>query len=73
MPQTAAATETSIDNNTLNPNQTSAPTVVHVTLQFDGVTFVPDTLYDMLNGTYGTVKNEKDVPSRGTYIFRISA
>jgi hypothetical protein len=76
MPQsvlTAAQTEAQMDNDALNPTRTTRPRqVVHVTLVFDGVNFVPDTLYDTLNAGYGTVGYEKNVASRDTYIFNIA-
>jgi len=71
-PVGATATEAQIDNDALNPPRSSNRQVVHVTLQFEGVTFNPDTLYDALNSAYGTVTGGKNVQSRDTHIFIIS-
>jgi len=73
MPLSAAATNTAVDDNVKNPDQNQSRTIVHATLIFDGVTFVPDNLYDALDLQYGTVSTEKDDMARGTYIFKISA
>lgn len=71
--QGAAATEAQVDDDALNPTRTTRPRqVVHVTLVFDGVDFVPNALYDALNAAYGTVGYEKNVASRDTYIFNVS-
>lgn len=72
-PLSAAQTVAQVDDNARNPNQTQDRAVVHVTLVFDGVTFVPDNLYDALDAQYGTVAYEKDAAGRGTFIFNISA
>lgn len=70
----ATATEAQLDDDALNPTRTTRPRqVVHVTLVFDGVDFVPNTLYDVLNAGYATVGYEKNVASRDTYIFNIAA
>lgn len=72
----ASATNTQVDADDLNPTDvvgSAGRRVVHVTLVFDGVTFTPDALYDALDAQYGTVGYEKDVASRGTYIFNIAA
>ena len=75
----AAATNTQIDESTLNPDQTAGAgtghtrQVVHCTLVFENVSFVPDNLYDALDAQYGTVAYEKDTVARGCYIFNISA
>lgn len=68
----ATATESQMDNDALNPTKTGRREIVHVTLVFDGVSYVPDTLYDALNAGYGTVTSEKAVNSRGTPIFNIA-
>lgn len=73
----AAATNTQVDDDNLNPTQAvssgaNGRHVVHVTLVFDGVDFIPNDLYDALDAEYGTVAYEKDVATRGTYIFNIS-
>jgi hypothetical protein len=61
-----------VDNNALNPDVNSLRQTVHVTLQFDGVAFVPDNLYDALDAQYPTVASDKSTMSRGCYIFNIS-
>lgn len=69
----ATTTNTQLDDDALNPTGTSNRQVVHVTLVFDGVSFVPDNLYDALDAQYGTVSYEKNTASRGCYIFNIAA
>lgn len=73
--QTASATNTQIDDSVLNPTvtNTTGRQVVHVTLVFDGVDFIPDDVFDALNAEYGTVATDKNVNARGCYIFTISA
>lgn len=73
VPTSAATTNTQVDNDALNPTRTSLRKIVHVTLVFDGVSFVPDNLFDALDAQYGTVAYEKDLASRDTYIFNISS
>ena len=71
-PVSAAATNTEIDANTTVVN-TNGRHIVHVTLVFDGVDFVPDDLYDALDTEYGTVAYGKNTcGDRGTYVFNIS-
>jgi hypothetical protein len=72
MPQTAEATKEQLEKSVVNPAQDQSPTIVHVTLKFDGVEFKPVELYEALDSKYGTVTNEKDTVSRGTYSFRVS-
>lgn len=78
VPKAASATNTQIDESTLNPDQTASAStgvrarqVVHCTLVFEGVSFVPDNLYDALDAQYATVAYEKDTAARGCYIFNI--
>ena len=69
----ATATNTDVDDDTLNPTVTNTGrTVVHVTLTFDGVNFDPNALYDALDAGYGTVASDK-VNSHNIYNFVISA
>ena len=70
-PVSASATNTEIDANQTVAN--NGRHIVHATLIFDGVDFVPDDLYDALDTEYGTVAYDKDTcGDRGTYIFNIS-
>jgi hypothetical protein len=71
-PLSSSDTNTQVDDDARNPTQTQDRAVVHCTLVFDGVTFVPDALFDALNAAYGTVAYEKNAVGRGTYIFNIS-
>ena len=72
-PVSAAATNTEIDANQTVTN-TVGRHVVHVTLIFEDVDFVPDDIYDALDTEYGTVAYAKNTcGDRGTYIFNISA
>ena len=73
MPQTAAATKTSLENAVENPKTKNIRQIVHVTLIFDGVEFTPVGLYEALDTKYGTVANERDAAAHGNYIYRVSA
>jgi hypothetical protein len=73
----AAATAAAIDDNTKNPAVapgTSGRHVVHITLHFDGVTYTPDDIYDMVDAQYGTVTSPKspEGQAHGNFIFTIS-
>lgn len=70
--KTATATNTDVDDGVLNPDSTAPNrTTVFVTLEFVGVNFVPDNLFDALDAQYGTVATNK-VPARNSYHFVIS-
>jgi hypothetical protein len=69
-PLSAAATESAMD---AQPSSTARPTVVTLTLEFDGVTFVPGALYDALNAAYGTVTLKQDAVGPYSYNFKIAA
>lgn len=70
--QTASSTNTDVDNDTLNP-ALDAPNriLVTVNLEFVGVTFTPNDLYDALDAQWGTVATNK-VPARNHFDFVIS-
>lgn len=78
VPKSAAATNTQIDNDTLNPDvvatgqgNTRNRKIVHITLVCEGVTVTPDAIYDALDAQFAVVAGEKDTYSRGTWIFNI--
>ena len=69
---TATATEAALDDEVLNPDRTAHKGKIDIQLVLDGVTVDAGEIYDMVNAAFGTVTTDK-VPSRSTYIFRISA
>lgn len=69
MPLTSAQTLTALQ---AQPNQTARPTQVVVLLEFDGVTFDPDTIYTALDGAYPTVASIDDALRQNHYRFRIT-
>lgn len=68
----ATQTEAFMDDEVLNPDITEDEGQINVTLILDGVTLDLSTLYDALNDAFGTVTTDH-VPTRGQYIFRLSA
>ena len=74
MPLTAAEVQTQLAEEVQNnPDQNQAPTVVHVTLKFDGVTFDASDLYAALDTIYPVIKSDRDHVGRGNYHFTITA
>lgn len=74
----AAATNTQAEDTTQNPVTTVSTNVpgnhiVHISLRFSGVNVDPNAIYDMIDGTYGTVASVKGTVARNTYIFQIEA
>lgn len=72
MPKTAASTKTQCENATENPTSTAKRQIVHVTLIFDGVSYVPKEIYEALDTKFGTVKAENDSVNRGNFVFNIA-
>lgn len=72
MPLSAAKTKEQLENTKLNKKSKAKPTVVTVTLVFDGVEHVPVTLYEALDAKYGTVSSIKDIIAGNRYEFRIT-
>jgi hypothetical protein len=73
---TASQTNTQIDDDVRNPSVNPGAQgrhVVHCTLVFEGVEFIPNDLYDALDAEYATVAYEHDAVARGCYVFNISA
>ncbi len=71
--KTATEANTDIDADDLNPTQTQPNRInVYVTLEFVGVNYDPNALYDALDAQYGTVATNK-TNARGTPHFVISA
>lgn len=74
----AAATNTQMDNADLNPD-VAAPAatgiknrrIVHVTLVVENMTLSPDDIYDALDTEFAVVAGEKEMMTRGTWIFNI--
>lgn len=83
MPKSSTATRTELTDRALNPirsvaalpNQAYSPgQVIFVSLVYQGVSFVPEDLYDALATKYGAgkVQSDNDTQSMGQLAFRIT-
>lgn len=74
----ATATNAAVDSDAKNPAiapGTNDRTVCHITLVFQGITYTPNDIYDMVDAQYGTVTSPKspEGQAHGTFIFNVAA
>ena len=70
----ATATNTEMDDDNVNPASNVANDfIVHCTLKFRGVEFIPNDLYDALDAEWGTVSSDKGTQARNCFEFVIEA
>lgn len=75
-PISAAATNTQVEDTVQNPTttvSTGAPGnhVFHLSLIFKGINVDPNQIYDMVDGTFGTVASVKGTVARNTHVYVI--